>query len=113
MMALGDIKQLNHEQLMKGTAIEYKVKPPVNVPTSLENTPLDMLPGGRVFSDMSGPNSRIQSLWEVNLDLGDLREDIYDIRSEERRVGKECRYSWYQVQQAKNVKAKHGVAEDG
>lgn len=80
MMALGDIKQLNHEQLMKGTAIEYKVKPPVNVPTSLENTPLDMLPGGRVFSDMSGPNSRIQSLWEVNLDLGDLREDIYDIR---------------------------------
>lgn len=80
MMALGDIKQLSHEQLMKGKGIEYKVNPPVNAPTSLEQTPMDMLPGGVVYSDMAGPNSRIQPLWEVNLDLNDLREDIYDIR---------------------------------
>jgi len=80
MAVLGDIKQLAHEQLQKGKAIEYQTMPPVQVPTALENSPLDMLPGGAVFTDMSGPNSRISSLWDVKTDLTALREDIYDVR---------------------------------
>jgi hypothetical protein len=78
MTVLGDIKQLYHEQLQKGKAIEYKTMPPVQAPTSLEGRPMDMLPGGRVFNDTNG--QKIEALWQVNLDLNDLREDIYDVR---------------------------------
>ena len=78
MTVLGDIKQLYHEQLQKGKAIEYKTMPPVQAPTHLETRPMDMLPGGRVFHD--SPTGKIETLWEVNLDLNDLREDIYDVR---------------------------------
>ena len=78
MTVLGDVKQLYHEQLQKGKAIEYKTMPPVQAPTSLEGQPMDMLPGGVVHSD--DPNRKIESLWQVDLDLNDLREDIYDVR---------------------------------
>jgi len=78
MTVLGDVKQLYHEQLQKGKAIEYQTMPPVQAPTSMEHRPMDMLPGGRVFND--NPNQKIESLWQVNLNLNDLREDIYDIR---------------------------------
>lgn len=78
MTVLGDVKQLYHEQLQKGKAIEYKTMPPVQVPTSMEGRPMDMLPGGRVFND--NQQQKIESLWDVNLDLNDLREDIYDVR---------------------------------
>lgn len=78
MTVLGDIKQLYHEQLQKGKAIEYKTMPPIQAPTSLESQPMDMLPNGVVFSDATG--QKIEPLWQVNLDLNDLREDIYDVR---------------------------------
>lgn len=78
MTILGDVKQLYHEQLQKGKAIEYKTMPPVQAPTSMEGRPMDMLPGGRVFNDNA--QQKVESLWEVNLDLNDLREDIYDVR---------------------------------
>lgn len=78
MTILGDVKQLFHEQLQKGKAIEYQTMPPVQAPTSLEGRPMDMLPGGRVFND--NPQHKVETLWEVRLDLNDLREDIYDVR---------------------------------
>jgi len=78
MTVLGDVKQLYHEQLQKGKAIEYKTMPPVQAPTSMEGRPMDMLPGGTVFND--NPQQKIESLWQVSLDLNDLREDIYDVR---------------------------------
>ena len=80
MTVLGDCKQLQHEQLFKGRAIEYQVNPPLQAPTSFEQSPRDMLPGGMNFGDMNTPNSRIQSIWDVPLNLNDLREDIYDVR---------------------------------
>ncbi|WP_300379622.1 portal protein [Henriciella sp.] len=80
MTVLGDCKQLQHEQLFKGRAIEYQVNPPLQAPTSFEQSPRDMLPGGMNFGDMNTPNSRIQSIWDVPLRLSDLREDIYDVR---------------------------------
>jgi hypothetical protein len=78
MTVLGDVKQLFHEQLQKGKAIEYKTMPPVQAPTSMEGRPMDMLPSGVTFSDNT--QQKIETMWEVNLDLNDLREDIYDIR---------------------------------
>lgn len=80
MEALGDAKQLQHQQLKKAEAIEYKVNPPLAVPTSLVNSDVDRLPGGIVYADSNGQQGGIRSLYEVNLDLSHLREDIADVR---------------------------------
>ncbi|NBW51876.1 MAG: phage head-tail adapter protein [Betaproteobacteria bacterium] len=80
MEALGDIKQLQHEQLRKAQGIDYKTKPPLQVPTSLKNRDIDSLPGGISFVDSSGPNAGIRTAFEVNLDLSHLLMDIQDVR---------------------------------
>lgn len=79
MDALGDIKQLQHQQLAKGKAIAYKVDPPLQVPTSLKNSDLSTLPGGVSYVDAAGGQG-IRSAFEVNLDLQHLLIDIQDVR---------------------------------
>lgn len=78
--ALGDIKQLQHEQLRKAQGIDYKTKPPLQAPASLKNRDVEMLPGGITYVDMAGPNAGIRSMFEVNLDLSHLLADIQDVR---------------------------------
>lgn len=80
MTALGDIKQLQHEQLRKAEGIDYKTRPPLQVPTSLKNQDTDMLPGGITYVDSANPSGAIRSLWEVNIDQSALLEDIRDVR---------------------------------
>jgi len=80
MEALGDIKQLQHEQLRKAQGIDYKTKPPLQVPTTLKNREVDTLPGGVTYFDPSSPQQGIRSLYEVNLDLSHLLQDIQDVR---------------------------------
>lgn len=80
MESLGDIKQLQHGQLRKAQAIDYKVKPPLQIPTSLKNMPLATLPGGSAFVDQTNPNGGIRSMFNVELDINHQLEDIKDIR---------------------------------
>lgn len=80
MEALGDIKQLQHEQLRKAQGIDYKTKPPLQVPTSMKNRDVETLPGGISYVDAAGPNGGIQTAFEVNLDLSHLLTDIQDVR---------------------------------
>lgn len=80
MEALGDIKQLQHEQLRKGQVIDYKTRPPLQVPTSMKNRDVDMLPGGISYVDAPGPRQAIQTAYDVNLDLDHLLADIQDVR---------------------------------
>lgn len=80
MEALGDIKQLQHEQTRKAQGIDYKARPPLQVPTSLKNREVDTLPGGVTYYDSANPQGGIKSLFEVNLDLSHLLEDIRDVR---------------------------------
>jgi hypothetical protein len=80
MEALGDIKQLQHEQLRKAQGIDYKTKPPLQVPTSMKNRDIETLPGGISYVDVAGPNGGIQTAFEVNLDLSHLLADIQDVR---------------------------------
>lgn len=80
MEALGDIKQLIHEQLRKGQGIDYKTNPPLQVPSGLKNRELDMLPGGITYVDINAPSGGIRSAFEVNLDLSHLLADINDVR---------------------------------
>lgn len=81
MEALGDIKQLQHEQLRKAQGIDYKTKPPLQAPTAAKGRDIDTLPGGISFIDTAGgPGSGIRSAFEVNLDLSHLLADIGDVR---------------------------------
>ena len=77
MEALGDIKQLQHEQLRKAQVIDYQTKPPLQVPTNMKNRDVDTLPGGITFVD---GQSSIKSAFDVNLNLQHLLMDIQDVR---------------------------------
>ena len=82
MLALGDVKQLQHEQLRKANAIDAKTNPALQVPTSLKNRDVDRLPGGITFVDQTGPGTAIQPLFDARtLDLTHLLQDIQDVRS--------------------------------
>jgi hypothetical protein len=81
MEALGDIKQLQHEQLRKAQGIDYKTNPPLQVPTSMKNRDIERLPGGVTYVDLAGGSQGVKTAFEVNIDLSHLLEDIQDVRS--------------------------------
>lgn len=76
MRALGDIKQLQQEQLRKGQAIDFMSAPPVAVPSDFKQSTA-ILPGGTVA--MSNPQ-QIKNLYDVRIDLSHLLEDVNDVR---------------------------------
>jgi len=80
MEALGDIKQLQHEQLRKAQGIDYKTKPPLQAPSSMKSRDVDTLPGGVSFVDAASPTGGIRTAFEVNIDLSHLLADIQDVR---------------------------------
>ncbi len=80
MEALGDIKQLQHQQLRKAQAIDYMTKPPLQLPSSMKNREIDMLPGGATYVDMANPSGGVKTMFEVRLELNHLLADIQDVR---------------------------------
>ena len=80
MEALGDIKQLQHEQLRKAQGIDYKTNPPLQVPLSMKGRDVERLPGGVSYVDNVAAGGGIRSAFEVNLDLNHLLADIQDVR---------------------------------
>lgn len=80
MEALGDIKQLQHEQLRKAQAIDYQTKPPLQAPISTKASGVNTLPGGVTYVDAANPSGGMRTAFEVNLNLQYLREDIMDVR---------------------------------
>ena len=77
MEALGDIKQLQHEQLRKAQGIDYQTKPPLQVPAYMKNRDVDSLPGGVTYVD--GQQGKIETAFNVNLNLQHLFMDIQDV----------------------------------
>lgn len=80
MEALGDIKQLQHEQLRKANGIDYMTKPPLQVPVGMKGRDIDYLPGGVTYVDAPGANNAVATLFNVNLNLEHLLIDIQDVR---------------------------------
>jgi hypothetical protein len=80
MECLGDVKQLQHQQLRKGQAIDYQVNPPLQVPTKYKEASKARLPGGVFYVDSIGSTGGVRSAFEVNLDLSHLLGDIGDVR---------------------------------
>ena len=80
MEALGDIKQLQHEQLRKANGIDYMTKPPLQVPSSMRQREIDWKPGGVTYVDQVGQQNTVSTLFNVGLDLNHLLVDIQDVR---------------------------------
>ena len=80
MDCLGDVKQLQHEQLRKSQAIDYQVNPPIQVPTSYKDQAKGRLPGGVMYVDATAPGGGVRTAYEVNLRLDYLLQDIQDTR---------------------------------
>jgi hypothetical protein len=80
MDALGDVKQLQHEQKRKAQAIDYQTMPPLQAPMAMRSSMVDMVPGGITFADAASPSGGIKSLFEARLDLSHLLLDIQDVR---------------------------------
>jgi len=80
MEALGDIKQLQHEQLRKAQGIDFQTNPPLQVPTSMKGRDVDRLPGGITYVDQVSQGSGVRSAFDVNLRLDHLLADINDVR---------------------------------
>lgn len=79
MEALGDIRQLQHQQLRKGQGIDQMTNPAIILPSSAKNHMHNFLPGGVSYIDMNGPG-QVQTAYNVNLNLQYLLEDIRDVR---------------------------------
>jgi len=79
MEALGDVKQLQQQQLRKGQAIDYMTKPPLQLPSGMKNREIDALPGGISYLDNTN-SSGTRNLFQVQLNLRELLEDIQDVR---------------------------------
>lgn len=77
MVALGDTKQLQHQQLRKSQAIDFMTMPPLQAPTASKGA-INLQPGKVNYTDVA--SAGVRSLFEVNLDLNALREDIQDVR---------------------------------
>jgi hypothetical protein len=80
MEALGDVKQLQHEQLRKAQCIDYQTNPPLQVPTSMKNRDVETLPGGISFVDSASTGGGIKTAFDVQLNISYLLQDIQDVR---------------------------------
>jgi len=80
MEALGDIKQLQHEQKTKAKGISYQVEPPLQAPMATKINGVNRLPGGVTFVDPANPNGGVRTAFETTLNLQYLLDDIRDVR---------------------------------
>lgn len=75
---IGDVKQLQHQQLRKSQGIDFQTLPPLAVPVSAQSSGLNLNPGAVNYVDTGTNGAR--SLFDVQLDLSHLKEDIIDVR---------------------------------
>lgn len=88
MEALGDIRQLQQEQLRKGQGIDYMVRPPLQVPSQLKDRESELFPGGLNYVDPGTmlpfdqvtANGGVRPAFEVGISLDHLLADIQDVR---------------------------------
>lgn len=80
MEALGDVKQLQHQQMRKGQGIDYQVNPPLQIPTQYKDAARNRLPGGVMFVDAASPGGGVRSAFDVQLNLQHLMLDIQEVQ---------------------------------
>lgn len=80
MKALGVVMALQEETVIKERGTDYTVNPPLLVPSTYEDKPLDFGPGGISYCDLSAAQ-QVKTAWDVRLDLNAVKVDIDDKRT--------------------------------
>lgn len=80
MVALGSAKALQLLQRRKAQMIDKVTNPPVNVPASLKNQRISLIPGGINYVSMATPDQQIKPVFQINPDINGLLHDIEDTR---------------------------------
>jgi hypothetical protein len=81
MMLLGDVKQLQSQEVEKGKAIAKANTPPLQGPASLKNQPIMNLPGG--VTTYTSTTQKIEPLYKTD---PRIQEMLFDIQATERRI---------------------------
>jgi len=84
MVALADIKMLQHEQKRKWEALDKIVRPPMIAPATMLNSKSSLLPGGVTYVD-DPTGKAYRPAIEINLRLNEL---AMDIRETQQRIEK-------------------------
>jgi hypothetical protein len=82
MDALPFIRQLQFEQKQKAQGIAKQVNPPMTANVQMKNQEMSVLPGGITFTPANGQGAGFGPAYMVNVELGELRQDIADIRQQ-------------------------------
>lgn len=86
MDALGDVKQLQNEHRQKAKGIAKQIDPPMVGSSTLEGKPSNTLPGGVTYTDVTANGSGFTPAYQINFNLNDLKEDIYETQSRIKRA---------------------------
>lgn len=76
MVALGDTKQLQHDTMQMGNAVDYQVDPPLVLPTSARDAEVDFEPGGRSYVDTPTAGQQVHSAYQVQIDTRGLQQNM-------------------------------------
>lgn len=78
--ALGEAKQLQHQEEQKLRGLDMLVLPPMSAPTALRTKGVSMIPGHVTYYD---GQQKVESLYNIDLPMQELRADIQEV---ERRL---------------------------
>ncbi len=85
MTALGDNRQLQLQEKRKAQGIDKMVSPPLHGPAILRNQAVSSLPSGGTFYDAPGQQNVLRSVYDVQLRLDELANDMERV---ETRIGR-------------------------
>lgn len=76
MMAIGDTKALQVEEVKKAKAIDKHVDPPLQAPSSMKGKRVSLIAGDISYIDQAQPGQGISPIYAINPQIRELREDI-------------------------------------
>lgn len=86
MMALGDVRQLQAQQKVKGKAIVKQVDPPLVGPTELKTQKTSLLPGEITYLNTREGMQGLKTIHEPNLNLEHMTRDLAEVQFRIRRA---------------------------
>lgn len=81
MEALGDLEQLQSEQMYKSKAVAQQADPAIQVSSELRNQEANLVPGGIVYVDNPGQASLARAVYDVQVNTQGLLLDLQDMRT--------------------------------
>ncbi|MEN9360208.1 MAG: hypothetical protein RL095_1743 [Verrucomicrobiota bacterium] len=78
---LPDVQSLQTMEKWKAKAVAKKVDPPLLGPSSLKNQVINNVPGGVTYVDLTNSPNGFRSVYDVQLQTGELRQDIAEMEA--------------------------------